>query len=184
VYRDDEQAADQLAASLRRENEQLAEENARLRQELAARPLPAAQPASAAKRKKKDKKQKQRDRAARAAAPAAAESAPPRRASWGIRIGAGVIAAAISTPLAGYWLYPVFNKGETSLFAGIFTAAINQIWAQLLVAQPLLGWMPDEGHHRELSTGARAKLLLAGVFAIVAFAAFIAFLGDAGSNPD
>ncbi len=176
MYRDDQDAADALADGLKRENAELERENATLKEALAARPAPAPAPARSKKQKKSAKQQRKANRKQ------AREQANVRSPAynWMVRAVCGVAVAALSFAITRS-IYPALHPGKSGLFPSALGAVINQMWALALIAQPILGWWPNEdadSGYDVLTTRQRALAIGGGTCAIVVSAAFLALVGE------
>ncbi len=203
MYRDDDEAARALADKLRRENQALEDEraelsnekaeladdnaallreNARLKARLAVedergvvstsdpraisdRPNDPEDPGAGTSRRRRRGRRGAREQAT-------SESS----AALFVRLVAMIIAGGVGA-LVTWSLYPVFHD-KTGMFPTILSAVLNQLWGQLLLAQALLGWMPDERKRTRLSPRWRIGTLVMSLVAIAVTAAFIARVGE------
>ena len=150
MYRDDKDAADALAEQLRRDNAQLEDENAKLRAELASRPVESPARKGETKKQRKRRLKAERKAAAQTARTTGRASELPARrppgiardgtyretpvTDWMVRgaaaLGVGALALKVNA-LA----YPYFNRGKTSLFMGVFSAVLCQMWNLFAIAE-------------------------------------------------
>jgi hypothetical protein len=184
MYRDDEEAARALADKLRRDNAALEDEKAELSNE-------AAELAddNAALRRENERLKAQLTRGKPEPTrrkPARARGKPPSYpSSWrgralAIRVGVMLATAGCGAGITTAF-YPGFHD-RTSVFAAVLSALLNQLWGQSLLAQAVLGWMPDEDRRKPLAPRWRLGTVLLGLGAIFITALFIAFVGE--SRPD
>lgn len=202
VYRDDRDAADALATKLRRDNAELEDEktkleseNARLREELASRPpkQPSKRERKAAERRaraekerrtaserradREDKKKRQAEARMRALSKGPAYN-------WTVRIIVGLCVGVVSF-FVTRTLYPIVNRGLTSLWVPVFGALLNQIWGLAFISQAILGWWLNEdavGGVEKMTRKHRIGMIVGGIVAVLVTAAFGAIVGE--SSPD
>jgi hypothetical protein len=178
VYRDDKDAADALADQLKRDNADLERENSQLKEELAARP-PATR---STKPRKRDNKQRKADREQGKRARPAIVGNPGF--NWTVRIACGVVVAVASFTITRA-LYPNLHPGKDGLWQSIFGALLAQLWALPLIAQPILGWWPNEDEDSGYDVLALRQRVLAiggGICAVILTAAFIAYVGESSGG--
>lgn len=201
MYRDDDEAARALADQLRRENAQLEDEKAELSNEKAEladdnaalrrenQRLKAAL-ADRAPNREASRRARRRDRArtdhARTDEAARDPSPPPWPSSWrggplAGRIAMMVVAGALAAATT-YLAYPLFHGGEGRISATVMSALLGQLWGQLLLAQAVLGWIPDGKLRKPLSPAKRVGVFALGLLALVVSGVFCAFTGEA--HPD
>jgi hypothetical protein len=204
MYRDDDEAARALADKLLRENaaleDQRAElsseksaladdnatlrrENERLKAQLANDDEPGvASPGDPRTRSDRaadvDRGARRRRRGRRGARERVASKYP---SSWRGRDLAVRIAAMAVAGIGGgamtWCLYPVFHA-KLGVFATVLSVLLNQLWGQMLVAQAMLGWMPDEHERARMSNARRIVMFAIGLAAIAITGVFIAFVGE------
>jgi hypothetical protein len=176
VYRDDQEAADALAQQLRRDNDRLADENERLKAELAARP-----PADRRTRKEKRAAARQPKKAAGKQRPAATRTSRTPVRDWIVRILAGLVLGGAGAYSTGYVLYPAFNHGVKSLGHGVFSFVLVQVPVFLFVSPGLLGrWDYDASKDGTLTKKQRALSIAGGLLLV----AFVAWLGSFEGSGD
>jgi hypothetical protein len=105
--------------------------------------------------------------------------------NWGVRAACAIGVAGAGFAITSA-LIPVLHPGRPTLYPSIVSAVVCQIWAMMLVAQPLLGWWYDEDEPDKLgwlSTKQRIAFIAGGLVAITITAAFIAYVRDANPGP-